>query len=91
MMVVLLGASDAARAQDGNEYRGTASQQAACTSDVFRLCWNEIPDVGRIVSCLKRERPRLSAPCRMVFQPRSYSIRVAAKKRHRHYHHVSAD
>jgi hypothetical protein len=91
VMVALLAGSSAVFAQEGNEYRGTASQQAACTSDVFRLCWSEIPDVSRIVLCLKRERPRLSSGCRMVFQPRSHSIRVVGKKRLRHYHNVSAE
>ena len=45
---------------------GTAEQRAACTSDVFRLCSAEIPDVDRIIVCLKRERPKLSKPCQAV-------------------------
>jgi hypothetical protein len=27
------------------EYRGTAEQQMACTPDVWRLCFDQIPDV----------------------------------------------
>jgi hypothetical protein len=49
------------------EYRGTMQQQMACTPDVFRLCGAEIPDVNRIVSCLRSNAPQLSGPCRAVF------------------------
>ena len=47
---------------------GTSEQRTACTPDVFRLCNSEIPNVDRIVACLKRERPNLSKPCRAVIK-----------------------
>jgi hypothetical protein len=72
--VLLLVGSGSARAQ---EYRGTQEQQVACTADVFRLCWSEIPNVNRIVGCLVREKPRLSAGCRAVFEQGS---RVASTR-----------
>ena len=50
------------------EYRGTWEQQMACTSDVWRLCGAHVPDVDRIVACLRRNSPQLSAPCRAVFE-----------------------
>jgi hypothetical protein len=50
------------------EYRGTAEQQMACTSDVFRLCGAQIPDVNRIVGCLRENTALLSRPCRAVFE-----------------------
>ena len=50
------------------EYRGTFEQQLACTPDVWRLCANEIPDVNRIVGCLRQNTPQLSGPCRAVFE-----------------------
>jgi hypothetical protein len=50
------------------EYRGTMEQQMACTPDVFRLCGAQIPDVNRIVACLRQNTPALSAPCRAVFE-----------------------
>ena len=54
------------------ENRGTMEQQMACTPDVFRLCGEQIPDVDRIVACLRQNTPQLSGPCRAVFeQPRS--------------------
>jgi hypothetical protein len=49
------------------EYRGTQDQQQACTPDVMRLCADSVPDVNRIVSCLRRNRTNLSAPCGAVF------------------------
>jgi hypothetical protein len=49
------------------EYRGTWEQQRACTPDVWRLCGAQIPDVERIVACLRRNTPQLSDRCRAVF------------------------
>ena len=50
------------------EYRGTFEQQLACTPDVWRLCATEIPDVNRIVGCLRQNTPQLSESCRAVFE-----------------------
>jgi hypothetical protein len=45
----------------------TESERTACAPDVFRLCSSEIPDVDRIIACMKAKRASLSAPCRVVF------------------------
>jgi hypothetical protein len=50
------------------EYRGTWEQQMACTPDVWRLCGDQIPDVNRIVACLRQNTPQLSSGCRAVFE-----------------------
>jgi hypothetical protein len=50
------------------EYRGTWEQQMACTPDVWRLCGDRIPDVSRIVACLRQNTPQLSNGCRAVFE-----------------------
>jgi hypothetical protein len=50
------------------EYRGTWEQQMACTPDVWRLCGAQVPDVERIVACLRRNTPQLSGRCRAVFE-----------------------
>jgi hypothetical protein len=50
------------------EYRGTWEQQMACTPDVWRLCGDQIPDVSRIVACLRQNKPQLSNGCRAVFE-----------------------
>jgi hypothetical protein len=57
------------------EYRGTTDQQTACTPDVWRLCGAQIPDADRIVACLRRNTPRLSEPCRAVFETSADSPR----------------
>ena len=46
--------------------RERAEQRAACTPDVFRLCSLAIPNVNRIVACLKQQKPNLSKPCQAV-------------------------
>jgi hypothetical protein len=46
--------------------QGTPEQRAACTPDVLRLCSADIPDVGRITVCLKRERARVGSACRQA-------------------------
>jgi hypothetical protein len=46
---------------------GTENERAACAPDVFRLCSPEIPDVDRIIACMKAKRASLSVACRTVF------------------------
>jgi hypothetical protein len=53
---------------------GTADERAACTPEVFRLCSSEIPNVDRIIACMKAKKASLSVPCKAVFDrqpPRS--------------------
>jgi hypothetical protein len=45
---------------------GTAEQRAACTPDAFRLCSSEIPNVERVIVCLRQNKPHLSKPCQAV-------------------------
>jgi hypothetical protein len=47
---------------------GTAEQRAACTPDALRLCSSEIPNIPRIVACLKQNRPNLSKPCQAAMR-----------------------
>ncbi len=50
--------------------QGTPEQQEACKPDVFRLCGNYIPDVDRIVACLRANEPQLSSACHdVMFDP----------------------
>ena len=66
LSLALVGAlQSAAFAQ---EYRGTWEQQMACTPDVWRLCSDQVPDVGRITACLRQNTPQLSNNCRAVFE-----------------------
>src|SRR6266849_5178523 len=63
------------------EYRGTWEQEMACTPDVMRLCGDQIPDVNRIVACLRQNTPQLSRPCRAVFEPDVSANQQAAPRR----------
>jgi hypothetical protein len=53
----------------GFAQQGTPEQQAACQPDVMRLCSNFIPDVDRIVACLKYNEPNLNPACHDVMFP----------------------
>jgi hypothetical protein len=44
----------------------TQEQEAMCTSDAFRVCSSEIPDVQRVTACMMRNKSQLSAGCRAV-------------------------
>ena len=82
---LVLGAIIVGGGAGAHEYRGTADQQASCTPDVFRLCWSEVPDVSRIVGCLKSNRAQLSPGCRAVFAPAG-GVRVASHHGRHHFH-----
>jgi hypothetical protein len=59
LIVFTLGGSEALA-------QATMAQQEACQPDVFRLCGSDIPDVSRIVACLRGNESRLSAACHQV-------------------------
>ncbi|WP_333615337.1 hypothetical protein [Enterovirga sp.] len=42
-------------------------QRRACTPDALRLCAHEIPNLARIIQCLRDNKPNLSAECRYMF------------------------
>ena len=64
------------------QYPGTMEQQLACTPDVFRLCGEQIPDVNRIVACLRQNTPQLSGRCRAVFESNAGAQDPAMPRRH---------
>ena len=92
---LLLGASHAAWAQ---QIHVTEEQRTACTPDVFRLCSAAVPDVQRIIACMRRERSQLSPACRSVLNAKSadasrFATETEGKRRHpsgrhwaRHHH-----
>ncbi|MBU6456758.1 MAG: hypothetical protein KGK16_04920 [Bradyrhizobium sp.] len=67
-IAIAVGAFAAQGVAVAEEYRGTMEQQMACTPDVFRFCGAQIPDVNRIVGCLRQNTAQLSGPCRAVFE-----------------------
>jgi hypothetical protein len=50
---------------------GTSAQRKACTPDVFRLCKEFIPNRSEIANCLERNKLRLHADCRVIFDGKS--------------------
>ena len=66
-LALLISGSLVQGAAFAQDYRGTFEQQRACTPDVWRLCSDQIPDVNRIVACLRHNTPYLSNSCRAVF------------------------
>jgi hypothetical protein len=73
------------------EYRGTLEQQMACTPDVWRLCFDQIPDVNRITACLRQNTPQLSGACRSVFESNASMPEPVAPKRRNDQSRSQAD
>lgn len=49
----------------------TAEQEQLCTSDAFRLCSADIPNVDAVTACMIRNKAQLSAGCKSVFYPQA--------------------
>jgi hypothetical protein len=56
----------------------TPEQEQACTSDAFRLCSSEIPNVDRVTACMVARKSELSPPCRAQFRPDPEPVRAVA-------------
>jgi hypothetical protein len=67
-LAIAIGGVAALTGAHAQDNRGTMEQQMACTPDVWRLCFDQIPDVNRITACLRQNTPQLSDPCRSVFE-----------------------
>jgi hypothetical protein len=67
-LAIAVSAAGVIAPASSQEYRGTWEQQMACTPDVWRLCSDQVPDVSRIVACLRQNTPQLSNGCRAVFE-----------------------
>ena len=79
LAVAIAGIGSVAPASS-QEYRGTWEQQMACTPDVWRLCSDQVPDVGRITACLRPNTPQLSNNCRAVFESNNSVPQQAAPR-----------
>ena len=42
----------------------TAEQREACMGDALRLCGSEIPDVDRVLVCMRAKKSQVSARCK---------------------------
>jgi hypothetical protein len=79
-LALLIGSWTISSPASAQEYRGTTQQQMACTPDVWRLCGDQIPNVGRIVTCLQQNTPRLSPGCRAALETGGPNDRVARSR-----------
>jgi hypothetical protein len=61
---IAIAASTFALPTSGHAY--TAEAQQMCTSDAFRLCSSEIPNISRITACMVQHKSELSPGCRAV-------------------------
>ena len=50
------------------EFKPTAEQRAACTSDAMSLCRAALMSMDRVVSCLQAKKTQLSPKCRAQFE-----------------------
>jgi hypothetical protein len=61
--------------------RDSPEARQACMPEVFRLCNEFVPDVGRITVCLQRNRVRLVPDCRRFIG--GGEVRRPIRRRHR--------
>ena len=64
--LVLVVAASVSALSSTASFAFTAEPQQMCTSDAFRLCSSEIPNIPKITACMIKHRADLSAGCRMV-------------------------
>jgi hypothetical protein len=64
-LVLALAASLSALASTSS-FAFSAEAQQMCTSDAFRLCSSEIPNIPKITACMMKHRADLSSGCRSV-------------------------
>jgi hypothetical protein len=75
-LVAAFGATSVA-AQDNS------NAEEACTPDVMSLCYDAVPDRGKIVACLRSKRGQVSLTCRQAMGKHSGSSSSRKKRRNR--------
>ena len=61
---VVMAGSGALLASGAQAFEITAEQREACMGDALRLCGSEIPDVDRVLVCMRAKKSQVSAHCR---------------------------
>jgi len=64
-LVLALAASLSALSSN-KSFAFSSEAQQMCTSDAFRLCSSEIPNIPQITACMVKHRSELSSGCRSV-------------------------
>jgi hypothetical protein len=63
---VLVLAASLSALSTTSSFAFSAEAQQMCTSDAFRLCSSEIPNIPKITACMMKHRSDLSSGCRAV-------------------------
>ena len=58
----------------------TPEQEQACTSDAFRLCSAQIPNVDAVTQCMAAKKSQLSPDCRAQFRSEPKVTPVSATR-----------
>ena len=64
--LILAVAASLSALSSTSSFAFSAEAQQMCTSDAFRLCSSEIPNVSKITVCMMKHRSDLSSGCRAV-------------------------
>jgi len=64
--LVLVVAASFSALSSTSSFAFSAEAQQMCTSDAFRLCSSEIPNIPKITACMIKHRSDLSTGCREV-------------------------
>jgi hypothetical protein len=64
--LILAVAASLSALSSTSSFAFSAEAQQMCTSDAFRLCSSEIPNVSKITVCMMKHRSELSSGCRSV-------------------------
>lgn len=64
-LIIVLAPVSAALAQ---YHAGSPEEQRACSRDASRFCRELLGNDNAVQQCLQQQRPRLSRPCRKVFE-----------------------
>jgi len=66
--LVLAFAASFSALSSTHSFAFSAEAQQMCTSDAFRLCSSDIPNVSAITACMMKKRASLSTGCRTVLE-----------------------
>ena len=57
-----------APSSEGDLFKGTPQEQAACRPDAVKFCSDAIPDTFRVLACLQEHQEKLGKPCKQVLE-----------------------
>jgi hypothetical protein len=68
LLLAVIGCSVTLAPTPLQAFQGTEQEQAACRRDVARFCKQYPPDELLVLNCLRRERAKITDPCRHVLE-----------------------